>query len=136
MSQEAMEHKERRREAEKRREAKALKKIRDPVVPARTTTSTVLDPNSAAARRLAQKKGLTSSSGATLSSTQAPAPAPAPVAAVPFEAFEVNFDEAPSFENVAGNDRPFAAHFEENWSVFEQTQLLLSQTRAAPRPLP
>ena len=129
MSQEAIDCKTRRKEAEQRREAKALKKVKEPIVPVRTSTSTSLDPNSAAAKRLAAKRGgggggggggvcnnNTVGTSATISSTLAVAPfSPQPSD----NTFEVDFDNAPSFDMNA-NDQSFEAHFDNNLSFFEE----------------
>ena len=57
LTEEARKWKERRIEAEKRREIKAMKKVKTPLVPIQVNKNTTLDPNSAAARRLAVKRG-------------------------------------------------------------------------------
>ena len=56
LSEEAIYQKQRRKESELRREQKAQKKIKTPIVPARQG-NTSIDPNSVAAKRLAMKKG-------------------------------------------------------------------------------
>jgi serine/threonine protein kinase len=58
LSEDAVAQKQRRRDAELRREQKALKKVKTPVVPARAPQAAHLDPGSVAAKRLAMKKGL------------------------------------------------------------------------------
>ena len=62
LSEEAIYQKQRRKESEMRREQKAQKKIKTPIVPARQG-NTSIDPNSVAAKRLAMKKGGGSGSG-------------------------------------------------------------------------
>lgn len=58
MTEEALTQKQNRRNAEVRREQKALKKVRAPIVPAKPANTNGLDPNSVAAKRLAMKKGI------------------------------------------------------------------------------
>lgn len=58
LSDEAVAQKQRRKEAELRREQKALKKVKTPIVPVRAPQASHLDPGSVAAKRLAMKKGL------------------------------------------------------------------------------
>lgn len=145
LTDEARQWKDRRLEAEKRREAKALKKAKAPIVPARTTTSTALDPNSAAAKRLAMKKGaaaasmgpvsaayqnIISSSSSTLSSSCS---ADLNSSAFAFDAnfgpsnmtstvFDANFDEAPkpAFDaTTVSLDQSIQSHFENSLPLFE-----------------
>ena len=57
MTADALTQKQNRKNAEIKREQKALKKVKAPIVPVKSNISVGLDPNSLAARRLAMKNG-------------------------------------------------------------------------------